>query len=479
MSNQFIVQSAEDSEGIGSNEALKRAGGFGRYQYVSMVVSVLGLLCDSLYLFSIPFFTAPPALLCKNSSGFYESCPYTREYICDNGIHYKYDAPEEYNFATEFDLLCKTSANAWLSSVIFIGCVPGFIIFGFLGDIVGRISMIWISIALNVLIMASMLLFPLSLNMIIAATCLIGFSTTGLALSPFSLIFEAVPDSYVVTVGAILNVVFASSQLIVAFLSFCQLSWRVDCLIIVLVFFLLLGLTFVLKEPPKYELSKRRLDRAMKSFKHIARINRAEWNPAWELEAPKSIEDERGKLTELFTSSLYLRRHILNVIIITACGMIYYGIIMNSPNVGNSPALNATFNAIAEIIGYIVGGFLIKQFSYFACIAGGITLAGITLLLSDLFTTAGLSTLAGFLMYIGRFGNSISYGTVIIGSDVLFPPRMRNTAYSTGFGVAAIGEACVAHMIGSRYTTMVDVCYFVMAVLGLISTFFLYKDPIT
>jgi MFS family permease len=476
MNNKVIIQ--DEGKALNANEVLKRLGGFGNYQFISIVVSVLCLLCNSLYLFSIPFFTTPPNTLCPNSSGIYETCPYTVEYICDNGIRYKYDAPKEYNFATEFDLLCQTSANAWLTAVIFIGCLPGFLIFGFLGDIIGRISMVWITIALNICIMTLMLIFPKSLHIIIVYTGFIGFSTTGLAFSPFSIAFEALPESYVVIIGAILNVVYASSQLVVTLLAICEFTWRVNCIIIMGVFFALFGLSFVLKDPPKYQLSKRRLRKAIESFERIALINKTQWDPDWVIEVPKNIEDENVKVTELFTSSLYLWRHVMNTIIMTACGMIYYGIIMNAPNVGTSPIINATFNATAEIIGYMLGGIIVQYFSYFVCIAGGITLAGISLLLSDLFTINSSPILAEIMMYVGRFGNSISYGTVMISSDALFPPKIRNTAYLIGFGIATIGEACVTYMIGSKYNTAIDICYFVMVLAALISTFKLYSNPI-
>ncbi len=466
---------------LSPDEALARTNGFSRYQILSLLTGTLCLWGDALYIFSIPFFMATPTILCRSSSGGWDICDYTADYICDHNIEYSYQEKTQ-NFVSEFDLLCDSSASGWLTAAIFIGSFPGFIVFGFFGDVWGRIPVILVSAISTLTFLCLMLVLPSNLYMVIVFTTFIGFATTGLAFSPFTLAFECVKDNHVTYVGVFLNVMYATTQIIVAMLSLGELRWRIHCMVVVFITLCLFIPLPFLKDPPKYYISKRNEEKALASFVQVAKINGTVWEPDWKLALPESCDFQgdsasvKAGVTELFVNKVYRWRLMLNTVLLMGCGMIYYAITMNMPNIDGDTTLNAVLNSGAEIVAYVASGYMLSKLGYFATIYGGIAVAGTAILLMSLLTRMGTgSSFVNVLMYIAKFADSMSYGITVISSDTVFPPKVRNTAVSLAFAICAIGEALVCYLVGGGFKLGLDVCNFFASVATMLAAFALHS----
>lgn len=474
----------ESENKLTADQIIPKIGGFSKFQYISFFVGAFCLWGNSLYIFSIPFFMESPELLCKSEDGKFQPCEKTVDYICNHNIEYKYSADKYQNFITEFDLLCQPSVSAWLTAAIFLGALPGFIVFGFLGDTLGRIKMTLITGALAAIFLLLIMVLPANPTLVIIMTSLIGFATTGLSFTPFTFSFECIETKHVPLVGLLLNVAFAFNQIWAAFLHQSGITWRTQCLVIEIIMILLIfGVIFLRYDPPKYYISKQNFSKATESFKRIAKFNGYDWNDSWEIIIPESEltdlkkKEESGKVTELFTNSDLLKTHLLFIVELGAAGIMYYGITMGMPNLGGSSTINGLMNAGAEIVSYLAIGILLKKFGYFKCMNTGLSVAGILLLLMDFLDKFNANLyLKSILMYCAKFGVAMSYGILMISSDMLFPPKVRSTAVTTGFAVAGIGETLVTYLVGSGYKFAVDICYAFSGVFGPIAVFFQFVN---
>ncbi|MDR3548717.1 MAG: MFS transporter [Candidatus Pacebacteria bacterium] len=494
MSSEIIQVS--DGKRLKADEALTLTKGFGKYQIITIIASTICLWSNCLYTFSIPFFMSPPAIKCKLGSDWVE-CGYTTKYICENHIEFEYVDPTE-NFISHFNLLCDNEANAWLSAAVFIGCFPGYLTLGLLSDVYGRIPMIVICIIGCVVTVVAMVVasycMQATVMIAIIGTAVKGFFASGLIFAPFTLAFECLEEKYVPLVGVFLNVMDSASQIIVVIISLLGMTWRSHCIAMVVIMASgLIPLMFI-REQPKYHISKQNRKKSTEVFSLIAKVNGTKWRSEWELdleeqpEKSKSadygrpVETEPGAIRRkgtlaMLTSKPYFSRFALNLVVLVAWGILYYGVTIDLPNRGGDTRMNAAIDFGAEAIAYITGGYLLSRYGYFVSICWGIAIAGFTVLVSSCLPGFGYdSAWINVLMYISKFGTSITYTNTFVASDTLFPPKIRNTALSVALGTAGLGEAAVSYLIGGNYRIPMNLFYLFSSFAGMFASYYLHDN---
>ncbi len=160
------------------DEAYKLAGGRGKYQLLVAVACWISLVTFMCFTFTVPYLLQKPQLECFEG-GHWENCD--AKIVCEGVSLVKYrfkDADRRYNFVTEFGLLCKDTEATFISSAYFIGSILSCLIVNTLSDVFGRLPLLIIGNAGNVVCIAVLMLCP-SYEMCVIVSGLIGLITIG------------------------------------------------------------------------------------------------------------------------------------------------------------------------------------------------------------------------------------------------------------------------------------------------------------
>ncbi|XP_075444042.1 solute carrier family 22 member 13-like isoform X4 [Ascaphus truei] len=293
-------------------EILKNVGEFGRFQKILvLLISSLSFLnafhmfaqifmgisvshhCDTSWILDVsPNLTKEQQLnytIPQNVHGAYEQClMYTPvdwdiESIekhglnasekCQNG--WVYDTSEQKStLVTEFDLVCNRKEYIDISlSLYMMGLLIGSLIFGPLGDRIGRRPVILISMLLQ-LSFGVGLAFVTNFFVYIALRCVVGIAMSGILINNLVLVAEWVGSSQRARATITGHVCFAVGLMVLAGLSYAIRNWRLLQLVGSLPTALLFFYIWVLPESPRWLLTKGKNEKAKKLLQKAATINK-------------------------------------------------------------------------------------------------------------------------------------------------------------------------------------------------------------
>ena len=138
-------------------------------------------------------------------------------------------------------------------------------------------------------------------------------------------------------------------------------------------------------ESPKWLLTVGKIDQAEKIMRQAAKENGNELSDSWKLsqiQKPEVVKN--GNLLDLFKSKLLFLRTLVIYVNWFANSFVYYGLTLNSGNIGGSYRLNFLINGCLEIPAYALSMWVIqkggRKWPYVSLmIAGGVVLASTTM----------------------------------------------------------------------------------------------------
>ncbi|KAL4233212.1 hypothetical protein ACF0H5_007896 [Mactra antiquata] len=135
--------------------------------------------------------------------------------------------------------------------------------------------------------------------------------------------------------------------------------------------------------------------------------------------------------------------------------MVYYGVTMNSGNLGGSFYLNFLLMGVAELPGYLVGIAVLNRIGRRYANAGSLIVSGIaclatmpTVLLARE-SQNHLQPLTVAFALIGKAGASMAFGIVFLFTGELLPTVVRNAAMGTCSSAARIGAMLAPYIAKS------------------------------
>ena len=151
----------------------------------------------------------------------------------------------------------------------------------------------------------------------------------------------------------------------------------------------LLSITNLLRwmpESPKWLLTAGKLEKAEEIMQSAARENGRQLSDTWKLSQvhKPDIKVKNGNLLDLMRSKQLLQRTLVLYINWFANSFVYYGLTLNSGNIGGSYRLNFLINGCLEIPAYALSMWVIqkggRKWPYVSLmIAGGVILASTTM----------------------------------------------------------------------------------------------------
>ncbi|XP_070569250.1 solute carrier family 22 member 21-like [Ptychodera flava] len=264
----------------------------------------------------------------------------------------------------------------------------------------------------------------------------IGFTSTGIIIATDLIGTELVGPSKRLLANFVRNFSFAFGYLFLALLAYFIRYWWVLQLIMSLLSVPLLTLWWTASESPRWLLSSGKVKKAEKIIRKMQKANGAlvpesvfeeiKANPE---KAQKEEETAVGKGNSLDIFRYpYMRKRTMNLFLgWFTVSLVYYGLSLNTSNIGGNDYLNAAISAALEIPAYFAGWIIPDTMvgrRWSMC--GTFVTGGIALIIS-LFTPSCEMVWIGItLAMIGKFFISIAYSINFVYTAELYPTPLRN-----------------------------------------------------
>lgn len=348
--------------------------------------------------------------------------------------------------------------HAWIRSFVqamyYVGQFFGSLILGPLSDKIGRKTVFFLAILIQVTcgaIMAYIPWWPLFALFRIG----VGFAHPGIFLVAVVIGMELVGPSRRMLGGIASGLFFAAGQIVLGLLAYVVRDYRNFQLVISLPALVFVSYWWLVPESARWLLSQRRFLDADRILQRAAKINKRTLPPDWYEQidaeskpAPDAKETRKGCLgvldayASLFRTPSIRRRTLLaSCICWPAVSMVYYGLAMNPGFMGGDNRLGFIVGGILEFPSLILVLVTINILGRkFICMIGFL-LAGLCLFLTMVLLwadpTAEIALLV--LVVIGKSSLTGVYATLYIFTPELFPTTVRSTAMGLCSMIARVG----------------------------------------
>uniref|UniRef100_A0A3B3QMR9 Major facilitator superfamily (MFS) profile domain-containing protein n=1 Tax=Paramormyrops kingsleyae TaxID=1676925 RepID=A0A3B3QMR9_9TELE len=229
-------------------------------------------------------------------------------------------------------------------------------------------------------------------------------------------------------------------------------DWRMLLMALTVPGFLCVPLWWVIPESPRWLLTHGQVDKADAIIRAIARKNGVnapevifKTEDGSQLVSRRKTEPQRMyTILDLVRTANIRNITILNTIIWIVTSMTYYGLSLNTPNMGGDPYLNCFISAVTEIVAYVATWLFMRYTVRRFTLIFLFLLSGVTLLVIKF-----LDAVVLVLVMLGKGGITAAYCFIYVYSTEMFPTVLRNTgmgAISTATRVGTIISPYIAYI---------------------------------
>ncbi|XP_006021971.1 solute carrier family 22 member 2-like [Alligator sinensis] len=357
--------------------------------------------------------------------------------LCKDG--WVYDSPGT-SIVTEFNLVCDDSWKLDLfQSCVNAGFLLGSVNIGYIADRFGRKLCILITIIANAISGILVALAPTYLWVMIFRF-LQGLVSKGSWTAGYILITEIVGPSYRKTVGILYQVAFTVGLIVLDAVAYVIPHWRWLQLAVTLPGFLFLFNYWCLPESPRWLISQRRNEKAMKIVHNIAQKNGKKLpvhleNISFEEE---HCEELRPSPVDLIRTP-QMRKHTFILMYNWFAGsVLYQGLIMHMGIAGGIIYLDFFYTALVEFPAALIIFLTINRIGRRYPWAAANFVAGAACLITALIPE-DIHWLKVAVACIGRMGITISFEMVCFVNVELYPTFVRNLGVTVCSALCDVG----------------------------------------
>ncbi|XP_064088941.1 solute carrier family 22 member 20-like isoform X2 [Macrobrachium nipponense] len=477
---------------------LLTAVGFGKWQIPSLLVTVLAMSQFSVQLLGSPLLSAPLPFRCfadpteyinsnismEGSSAYYNSeclSPSnisTTEPLEINVTHLYPDQHltnilscpiVEYDRSTftstiisQWDLVCERAALRPIFQTLFtLGGILGSLVGGYVGDRWGRKRAVQIGCIVNILVVAGMFFTPLY-AVVMILRLVAGCTVMGMLVPAWSLVLESTPAKLRSRVGMLLGLPFSASTMGMALLGYFIRTWKYLLLACASPVLILLPLSFITDESPRWLLQKGHADEASSILQKALRVNKVRLSTPLNITIDKLIQtidneaesaEERVSLITPIQEALrqvcsYLRSPAMRIIILVTPviwflqSCLYLGVVINANNfTSTDPFLYLALSGVMEGSAILIITPLTTKIGRRIMVWAGLALGGLLLLLELLvpykyYWAKWVLVMVGFLLVAGSYQVNYMY------APELFPTEARARGFAFVTVMGSIGFSC-------------------------------------
>ncbi|XP_029643936.2 organic cation transporter protein-like [Octopus sinensis] len=505
LNEEFVPESKNLSISEITEEILKNCGGFGPYQKKLTAFVILYVVFDALQFLTMVFVREKVPFACYPSNfnkslipsnitlnefldkitteddecsvyrldmeeGFYNlPVSNSTKEPCSNGR--MFNTKEFSTIVSEFDLVCeKEWMRNLIVSIMFVGVLIGSSVCGILSDKIGRFKTYCFS-EIAYLICAITKINSTNYTMFVIMYFLEGFGQAGTFMMLYTILVECVSQNYRMPLNFAVHGIFALGEMLLAGLAYGLRDWKyllyATCLPHIPL--LIIAMKY-LPESPRWLLSKRKFEKAKKSFNRIARANKRDdekmanlWKLQREVESKSIIHEQTDgdtyirnnrKSEKKSSTAIDLFKKPRRVLISTNLwfnwivnSMLYYGVTLNSVDMSGNRYLNFVLISAVEIPAGFIGYIFFHWFGHRKPLCFFMVFAGLNCIVSNFAPKANL-WLPLMLTVLGKLGGSASFNGIYLTSVELFPTVVRNSGIGIASSVSRVGAILAPQILG-------------------------------
>lgn len=391
-----------------------------------------------------------------NETAVFAGISTTETVPCPNG--YIYDRSRyKSSVAMDWDLVCdRLVLQATTQALFMVGVLFGSLGFGIMSDQIGR--RVAFLTALTTMLVCGVIGGVISdYFSFTAMRMVVGACTSGVFISSYVIAMEMVGPAKRILVGTLFQCFFAIGYLLTALFAYIIREWQILQVAISVAGIFFISYWWVIPESPRWLLQKGHFDRMTTILQKMAKVNRTSLpddlfsrenlvNLQQQQHQPLQIQ-QKWLLKDLLFRYPNLRNKSLiiffNWFVISG---VYYGLGLNTSNLGGNDYINFVIFAAVEIPAYSLGLVLLDLVGRRIILCGSLLLGGATLLIIPAFDSAN-STVAVILGMIGKFGVTSAYNVIYIFSTELFPTVIRNSGVGMSSVCSRIGGIIAAYLL--------------------------------
>ncbi|XP_038053165.1 organic cation transporter protein-like [Patiria miniata] len=383
---------------------------------------------------------------------------------CDAGWEFDHSRYKS-TINEDFSLVCdREDLPGYAQSVWFAGLLVGSLLWGSVGDWIGRRKTFILAFSL-VTISSIVTSFVPSFTAYTAMRFFTAACSYGGVLMVYVLMSEIVGPKQRVTANTMLFFSFAIGYLLLTLLAFLLREWRHLQLAISLPFIITLPAMLISPESPRWLITKGRCKEATKIIHKIAKVNGTKApDDLLDKLSEKSKEETKQpsripvtQLDLLRTPNLRKKTLILWVDWFVV-NMVYYGLSLSTSALGVDDYLAAFVSAALEIPSYLVCWYVMDRFGRRITLVAFYIFGGVSCLIT-VFIPLGAARAA--VAMVGKFAISAAFGHIYIYSLEIYPTIIRSIGMGTSSMVARVsGVLCPLILILGKYWEPLPLCVF-------------------
>lgn len=365
--------------------------------------------------------------------------------------HWVYDKKDfDVTFAMQSNLVCDRKADRTHAVMAFMaGLTGGSLATGFISDLYGRKKAFMLCIIL-LIIPNICLTFVTDYMIFVFLRCISGFSVGGLLGTGFVMGMEIVGPTKRSWAGLVFEFFWAAGAMLLALTAYFIRDWRHLNLTMSVPPVLFLIYFWLIPESPRWLLIKGRTAEAEAILRKTAIINKR--NLPYGLFEKYSVESKHRRLPLWKACTHPKLMYQLTVILYgwMVVSMVFYGLAMNSGNIGGSLYLNFFMSSFAEFLGFALCLGALHKTGRRSVFAVSILISGVACIITIfpvLYANADFQWTSMVLSTIGKICVSAAFAVMFLYSGEIFPTVIRNSALGISAFFARIGGMVAPYII--------------------------------
>ncbi|CAH1798690.1 unnamed protein product [Owenia fusiformis] len=337
---------------------------------------------------------------------------------------------------SEWDLVCD---NEWMiatvQSMYMVGLLIGVVVFGQLADVIGRRPVIIVT-GIGMIAASIGQAFSVNYPMFLAMRVTLAMFSMGCYTCAFVYAVEIVGPNWRTFVGILCQYIWGVGYLLLAGITYAIRDWKTLALALGCPQIINLIFIFVLSESARWLYVMGKKEKGDSVVHKMAKWNKVTLPDPLKVE----VQDKKSQATviDLLRTPNMRLKSLIQFFLWFVTSMVYYGLSLNSSNLGGDPYINFLISAGVEIPAYALFHFLLVKIGRRICtsftfIAGGIAL------LCILPVPEEQTIVIIVLSMTGKFMISASFAIVYLYSAELFPTEVRTVGVGCSSMFARVG----------------------------------------
>nr|XP_006816381.1 PREDICTED: organic cation transporter protein-like [Saccoglossus kowalevskii] len=345
----------------------------------------------------------------------------------------------------EFDLVCDRDWMKQLSkSIVPLGNLVGVIIFGQISDIYGR-KIVYVICLLSTIVVAIAAAFSPTYYFFLVCQFLLGAFPHSLYITGNVMVMEIVGFKYRTILSSLIHVSFSSFYALFGIIAYgLSGNWRKIQLFSGLICILFIPSIWLVTESAMWLIQKSKYAKATKVLNKWAKINKTkvpdnlfkeEKEMTEKIKSVKEIEEKPKKYTavDIFKTP-NLRT---SAVLMSFNCFVYYGISMNTDQIGENPYITFFIAAAVEIPGSVLGWLLMRTFGRRWALCSTTVVGGLCLIISVPPENVNVSVT---LAMIAKMCIAGTFTIVYVYALELYPTTVRNAGMGVSSMCARVGS---------------------------------------